>query len=254
MTRRICVSGGFDPLHAGHLAMFEEAAKLGELTVIINSDAWLLRKKGFIFLSWQERAAIIGQLRPVAHVATVDDSDNSVCEALARLKPDYFANGGDRKNDNTPEVQLCQQLGIEMVWDIGGGKTNSSSDIARRAWVERKWGRYVTLDEGVGYKVKKLVLAPGKGISLQFHEHRCEYWYVAGPAAEVRLDGQVRIAPPGGAPVVVEPRVLHQLTNPHATEPLVVIEIQAGDYLEEDDIFRVTGEVHAATTKSTSQS
>lgn len=239
MTRRICVSGGFDPLHGGHLAMFEDAAKLGELTVILNSDAWLLRKKGFIFLPWKERAALIAQLRPVAQVVPVDDADNTVCEALARLKPDLFANGGDRKNDNTPEVKLCSQLGIEMVWDVGGGKCNSSSDIARRAWVERPWGRYVTLDEGVGYKVKKLMLAPGKGISLQFHEHRCEYWYVAGPSAQVRLDGKEFEALPGGAPVVVQPRVLHQLSNPHTTEPLVVIEIQSGRYLEEDDISRV---------------
>lgn len=239
MTRRICVSGGFDPLHGGHLAMFEEAAKLGELTVILNSDAWLLRKKSFIFLPWSERAAIISQLRPVAQVASVDDSDNSVCEALSRLRPDYFANGGDRKNDNTPEVQLCQALGIALVWEIGGGKTNSSSDIARRAWVERAWGRYAILDEGVGYKVKKLVLAPGKSISLQFHEHRCEYWYVAGPSALVQLDDRQFEALPGAAPVVVQPRMRHQLSNPHPDEALVVIEIQAGSYLEEDDIFRI---------------
>ena len=97
MVKTICVSGGFDPLHTGHLDMFREAATHGRLTVIINSDAWLLRKKGFVFQPWQQRAAIIGELRCVAEVAHVDDADNTVCEALARLKPDFFANGGDRK-------------------------------------------------------------------------------------------------------------------------------------------------------------
>ena len=239
MKPTICVSGGFDPLHSGHLEMFREAAKIGELTVILNSDAWLLRKKGFMFLPWVERAAIISDLRSVADVAAVDDADNSVCEALRRLRPKYFANGGDRKNDNTPEVKLCKELGIERVWDIGGGKTNSSSDIARRAWVERPWGRYVTLDEGIGYKVKKLVLDPEKSISLQFHHHRSEYWYITGPTARVQLDDREIAVTQGGAPIHVEKGVLHKLMNADSNEKLVVIEIQSGDYLEEDDIIRV---------------
>lgn len=129
----ICVSGGFDPLHVGHLAMFEDAARHGALTVIINSDAWLMRKKGFVFMPWEQRAAIIGALRCVSAVDAVDDTDGSVCEALRRLKPDFFANGGDRKQDNTPEVTLCQSLGIGLLWNIGGGKVESSSDMVSRA-------------------------------------------------------------------------------------------------------------------------
>ena len=132
MSDIICVSGGFDPLHGGHLNMLRHASEFGTLVVIINSDAWLMRKKGFFMMPWDERAAIIGDLRYVHQVSAVDDTDESVCEALARIKPRWFANGGDRKRHNTPEMALCEKLGIEMLWDVGGGKTKSSSEIAKR--------------------------------------------------------------------------------------------------------------------------
>jgi cytidyltransferase-like protein len=238
MTDIVCVSGGFDPLHIGHLEMFKEAAKHGPLTVIINSDEWLLRKKGFCFLPWEQRAAIIRDLRYVNDVAAVDDADDTVCEALARIKPRAFANGGDRKPGTTPEVNLCNELGVELLWNIGGGKSDSSSEIARKAWVERSWGRYVTLDEGEGFKVKKLIIAPGESISLQYHNHRNEYWYVTESIATVRLsDKQFNVAP-GQLPVVVESGVQHQLMN-MGDKPLVIIEIQSGEYMGEDDIIRL---------------
>ena len=234
----ICVSGGCDPLHIGHLDMFREAAQHGELVVILNSDAWLLRKKGFIFLPWEQRAAIISDLRYVSKVESVNDDDGTVCEALRRIRPHYFANGGDRKHDNTPEGAVCAELGIEMLWNIGGGKANSSSDIAKRAWVERTWGRYLTLDEGDDYKVKKLILDPHKSISLQYHHHRSEYWYVVGPAAQVRLGDETYTVTKGAPPVVVGNGMTHQLANPGDT-PVIIIEIQSGDYLGEDDIIRI---------------
>lgn len=243
--KTICVSGGFDPLHEGHLAMFREAAKHGPLTVIINSDEWLLRKKGFVFLPWEQRAALIADLRYVAAVSRVDDTDNTVCEALRRLNPRYFANGGDRKPDNTPEMELCEKLGIEMLFHIGGEKADSSSEIARKAWVTRLWGRYVTLDEGKGYKVKKIILDPGKSISLQYHNHRSEYWYMTGPNARVQLDNTTHDIAPHTKPVQVEKGMVHCLSNTGST-PLTVIEIQSGDYLEEDDIIRLKDGVPTA--------
>jgi D-beta-D-heptose 7-phosphate kinase/D-beta-D-heptose 1-phosphate adenosyltransferase len=238
MNNVICVSGGFDPLHLGHLAMLREASERGQLVVIINSDEWLLRKKGFVFLPWLERAAIIKDLRYVADVSAVNDDDGTVCEALARLKPRYFANGGDRNSDNTPEGQLCKDLGIEMLWNVGGGKTGSSSAIARKQWVPRLWGGYTVLDEGAGYKVKKVVIDPGQSISLQYHNHRSEYWYMAGPKAMVQLGDEFFEVAQGSAPVVVSHEMVHQLTN-SGEEPLTVIEIQSGNYLEEDDIIRI---------------
>ena len=95
----VCVSGGMDPIHVGHVRMILEASKFGDVVVILNSDQWLLRKKGFKFMSWEERAEILRAIRGVVDVVRVNDEDGTVCEALRRIKPDYFANGGDRKNE-----------------------------------------------------------------------------------------------------------------------------------------------------------
>jgi len=126
----VMVSGGFDPVHVGHVRMIQEAAKYAEgLYVVINSDDWLLRKKGYIFMPWKERAEIIEAIAGVSCAIAVDDSDGTVCDALRKLKPAYFANGGDRTNKNTPEMKVCEELGIEMLWNVGGGKIQSSSTL-----------------------------------------------------------------------------------------------------------------------------
>lgn len=125
----VCVSGGMDPIHVGHIRMIQEAAKVGKVVVILNSDDWLLRKKGFRFMPWDERAEIIMSISGVSDVVNVDDSDGTVCEALMRVRPDFFANGGDRGQTNTPEISLCRELGIKMLWGVGGGKVQSSSDL-----------------------------------------------------------------------------------------------------------------------------
>ena len=125
----IAVSGGFDPMHKGHVQMIREAAEYGQVIVILNSDDWLVRKKGYKFMAFDERAYIAGSLKGVVLVTNVNDSD----EALRRLKPDFFANGGDRLNTNTPEMDVCEELGITMLWNIGGGKIQSSSDLVAKA-------------------------------------------------------------------------------------------------------------------------
>jgi cytidyltransferase-like protein len=137
----VAVSGGFDPLHIGHIRMFQEAKKLGdELVVIVNNDYWLADKKGKPFMSGEERKEIIEAIRGVDRVILTDhtsgDPDRSVCRALREIKPDIFANGGDRKPDGdpVPEVTLCEELGIKMVYNIGaGGKVQSSSWLIKKA-------------------------------------------------------------------------------------------------------------------------
>ena len=123
----IAVSGGFDPVHIGHVRMIQDAARYGDVMVIINSDDWLMRKKGYVFMPWQERAEIMGNIKGVTIVTQVDDSDGTVCEALRRHRPDAFANGGDRKTQNTPEMDVCEELGIQMMWAIGGSNKPQSS-------------------------------------------------------------------------------------------------------------------------------
>ena len=125
----VAVSGGFDPIHVGHVRMIRAAAPHGHVIVIANSDSWLMRKKGYVFMPWSERAEIIRNIKGVTAVFEADDDDNTVTESLLKLKPDIFANGGDRKTNNTPEMEVCDELGIEMIWNVGGGKIQSSSEL-----------------------------------------------------------------------------------------------------------------------------
>ena len=136
--KSIVVSGGFDPLHVGHLRMMREAAVYGKLTVIINSDDWLLRKKGYIFMPWEERAEIIGAYNFVEQVVEAKDDDRTVVENLRELMPDIFANGGDRLNNNTPETIFCKENNIEMMWGVGGGKIQSSSIMVTEATQKKR--------------------------------------------------------------------------------------------------------------------
>ena len=129
----VTVSGGFDPIHVGHVRMIQEAAALGdELVVILNNDHWLMKKKGYVFMPQEQRKEIIEAIAGVSAVVVTthepDCTDMSVCNALKEIKPDVFANGGDRFADNIPEAVLARELGIETVFNIGhGGKVQSSS-------------------------------------------------------------------------------------------------------------------------------
>ncbi len=123
----VMVSGGFDPVHAGHIRLIRHAAEFGDVIVVANSDEWLFRKKGFVFMEFERRIEILNAIKGVVLVDSVDDSDETVCEAIRRLNPDYFANGGDREKHNTPEQAVCDELGVQMLWGVGGNnKANSS--------------------------------------------------------------------------------------------------------------------------------
>lgn len=129
----VCVSGGFDPIHYGHIRLINDAAAIGKVIVILNSDEWLLRKKGFVLMPYEQRAEIMYSIKGVVDVALVDDADGTVCEALKRIRSDYFANGGDRFPDNTPELELCNEIGIKMLFNVGGKKLASSTQLVRAA-------------------------------------------------------------------------------------------------------------------------
>ena len=128
-----CVSGGFDPLHVGHLDSIMAAARLGPVMVLLNSDDWLMRKKGYVFMPWHERAALISALQHVAVVCPVDDEDGTVGEGLRRYRPRYFVKSGDRIEGNTPEAALCRELGIALMIIPPVFPDVHSSDLVRRA-------------------------------------------------------------------------------------------------------------------------
>ena len=139
----VAVSGGFDPIHPGHVRMFREAKKLGDkLVVILNNDSWLHKKKGYAFMSAKERKEVIEALDPVDRVVITrhpkNPKDMSVCAELARVKPHIFANGGDRTRKNIPEVAACKKIGCKMVFSVGkGGKVQSSS------WLLSKYAEHL---------------------------------------------------------------------------------------------------------------
>jgi D-beta-D-heptose 7-phosphate kinase/D-beta-D-heptose 1-phosphate adenosyltransferase len=135
--RLAVVSGGFDPLHSGHVRMIEAAQQYGSVIVVINTDDWLTRKKGRPFMKWDERNEIVAAMRAVAHTWRAEDRDGTVIASLAAIKFMYplhritFCNGGDRIHGNTPEEEFCMSAGIELAYHVGGGKTQSSSWLTR---------------------------------------------------------------------------------------------------------------------------
>jgi cytidyltransferase-like protein len=133
-NKTVMVSGGFDPVHAGHIRMIRDAANHGDVIIIANSDEWLFRKKGFVFMEWERRVEILNAIKGVILVDSVNDDDGTVCEAIKRHRPTYFANGGDRGRANTPEQSVCEEIGVKLLWGIGGEeKLQSSSELTKKA-------------------------------------------------------------------------------------------------------------------------
>lgn len=240
----VAVSGGFDPLHPGHLRMFIEAKKLGDkLVVIMNNDNWLRHKKRFAFMPETERKEILEGVRGVDAVMLTehvpDDPDRSVCRELAKLKPDIFANGGDRTNENTPEMELCDRLGITLVFGVGGGKVESSSSLVQRVFEKytsypRPWGHYCLYAQGDGWALKTLHVLPNQATSLQSHTLREEYWTLVAGGATATLDGKdVQLRP--FEPLHIATGAKHRLRG--GPEGGILVEIMRGAY-DENDIRR----------------
>lgn len=173
------VTGGFDPIHPGHIDYFREAKKLtGYLIVGVNSDEWLIQKKGRAFMSYTQRCEVVRAIRYVDEVIKFNDTDGSARDAILQVLNKYpdsnvcFCNGGDRKDTNTPETDIKDKR-VEFIYDVGGDKRYSSSEI--QGIVRKPWGYYDVLGQGDGWKVKRLVVNDGHRTSLQFHKFRDEY-------------------------------------------------------------------------------
>jgi len=246
----VVATGGFDPIHSGHIAYLEAAAKLGDILIVgINSDAWLTRKKGYPFMPVGERVAIVKALKCVDHTVLFDDSDGSAIEAInnARLiYPDcqiIFSNGGDRTIHNIPEqTAFKDDPTVEFVFGVGGDfKMNSSSWILQE-WKApkntRPWGYYRVLHEVPGMKVKELTVEPGKSLSMQRHKYRAEFWIVSEGIASLKRLGEegVTVLQPHHQNTIY-PEQWHQLIN-QTDKPVKIVEIQYGSKCDEDDIER----------------
>ena len=134
----IILSGGFDPIHKGHVRMFKEASKLGKVLVGLNSDQWLIRKKGKFFMSYEERKEILDAIKYIDITQSFNDNDGTACDLIKTVNIEYgsefnvfFGNGGDRTNNTTPELEFCNNNNIDMIWGLGGGKIQSSSELLK---------------------------------------------------------------------------------------------------------------------------
>ena len=247
----VVVTGGFDPIHSGHIEYFQAAKELGDFLMVgVNSDEWLTRKKGRPFMNHSERKAIVGMIKGVGHAFSFRDDDGSAIDAIEYAKKMFpraeiiFANGGDRTKDNIPEMTVD---GVTFEFGVGGeNKLNSSSWILEE-WkspkTERPWGYYRVLHEVEGMKVKELTVMPKKCLSMQKHNHRSEYWIVSSGKCWVHSELQGGYALPGKTlekhdDYHVEVGQWHQLQNPF-DEPCRIVEIQFGDKCDEEDIIRV---------------
>jgi cytidyltransferase-like protein len=252
MKKIVLITGGFDPLHSGHIAYIKAAKALGDILVVgINSDAWLTRKKGAAFMPYAERSAVIRAMAGVDFVIDFDDSDNSAKHAIWMVRQSYphdkiiFCNGGDRTDKNIPEMDT-EDTNIEFVFGVGGENKANSSSWLLQEWKApktlRPWGYYRVLHEVSGTKVKELTVNPGEKLSMQRHQHRSEYWIVTEGVAVVNREMNSGYTLPS---VILEKHdnfcievgVWHQLSNPYSV-PCKIVEIQYGENCSEEDIER----------------
>jgi len=256
MSSIVLVTGGFDPLHSGHIAYFKEAKRLGQKLVIgLNSDDWLTRKKGRPFMSWSERAEILENISCIDRVIKFNDLDDTANDAIYRtlkMSPDsriIFANGGDRSIGNTPEEKTYGGVHwVRFEWGVGGeNKVNSSSWILDK-WktqkTERDWGYWRVLDDkqpALPQKIKELVIYPNYSLSDQKHLHRSEHWYVLEGDLQIELEypdatWKTMILSPHTT-FIIPTNTWHKTTNIGSFNAHV-LEVQYGTKCIESDIER----------------
>lgn len=253
MKTIVLVTGGFDPIHRGHVAYLEAAAALGdELWVGVNSDAWLTRKKGQPFMSFLDRASIIKSLKCVDQVIDFNDDDNSASSAIFKTQSMngkiklIFANGGDRTSANIPEMDAFKHDStVEFVFGVGGEDKKNSSSWILKEWsqptTERAWGSYTVLHKGPGWQVKELAFKQDTPLSDQRHFIRSEHWHVIEGKIRMDLefangDRESKTYGPGES-IDIPVLTWHKAYNVGDCTAKV-IEVWMGAKLTEDDIER----------------
>ena len=253
MKNIVLITGGFDPIHSGHIAYIQAAKKLGDILVVgVNSDAWLERKKGRAFMPLSERSNILRNIVGVDVVIDFDDSDGSAKHAIKMVRQSYpqdriiFANGGDRVSANIPEMDTNDD-NLEFRFAVGGANKANSSSWILEEWkspkTKRQWGYYRVLHEdGPTVKLKELTVDPGKALSMQRHDQRNEFWFVSTGIAKVytlnvSTDLELLGTYKKHDHIWIDNRQWHQLRN-ETVRPLKIIEIQYGENCVEEDIER----------------
>lgn len=250
----VLITGGFDPLHSGHLSYIRAASELGQVLIVgVNSDEWLTRKKGRSFMPLDERVEIISNLKHVNLAIKFDDTDGSGKDAIRQVREQYpnakiiFANGGDRTKENIPEMDIDDD-NVEFVFGVGGSDKKNSSSWILEEWKApktlRPWGYYRILHTNNNtVKLKELTVEPGKCLSMQRHNERAEFWFVAEGVAsvytieETSTDVEMVGMYKEHQYLHIVKGAWHQLVN-ETIHPLKIIEIQYGTNCIEEDIMR----------------
>ena len=252
MSKAVLVTGGFDPLHSGHINYFNNAKKLGDKLIVgLNSDDWLTRKKGQPFMDLENRAMVIQSLNMVDEVIIFNDEDNTANHAIHQVLQHHdnviFADGGDRIKSFVPEYEKYKDDSrVKFVFNVGGEKTESSRGLLDK-WKSpityRNWGYYKELYQGNGFKVKELVINPHSSLSMQRHQHRSETWNLVSGSAEIHMGiGEEKMIYElnNNASVLIEKGEWHMGCN-MTDKPAHIVEIWRGNTQEltEKDIERI---------------
>lgn len=247
----ILVTGGFDPLHSGHIEYIKEARKLGRVIIGVNSDEWLIRKKKQAFMPFEERINIVSNLKNVMLAIGFDDSDGSAKDAIIQVRKLFpkntiiFANGGDRTKENIPEMDI-KINNLEFLFGVGGDYKKNSSSWILSEWKHpsevRTWGKFITYYTSEQAKLKRLIISPGKSISMQYHQYRSEFWFIESGQGEVftMINNTETLVGTFNKHDTYHIKLgdWHRLKN-NTDVDLVLIETQYGRQCVENDIIRI---------------
>lgn len=243
------VSGGFDPVHVGHLRMFQDANRLSEnVILLLNNDEWLIKKKGKPFMNQDQRKEILDEFKSISKVIIQTSSDKSSSEAIKEFvqnnpnKNICYCNGGDRSNiKNIREADVCMELGVDLQFEVGGKEKIESSSQLTKNYLgnieDRPWGNYHIIAKNTGYQIKEIKVNKRSKLSLQKHKSRSEFWQIVKGESKITIENNEYYLKEKEH-VYIPKNTIHRIEN-IGKEDLIFIEIQLGEDLNEDDIIRI---------------
>ena len=243
------VSGGFDPVHVGHLRMFQDANRLSDnVILLLNNDEWLIKKKGKPFMNQDQRKEILDEFKSISKVIIQTSSDKSSSDAIKEFvknnpnKNICYCNGGDRSNiKNIREADVCMELGVDLQFEVGGKEKIESSSQLTKNYLgnieDRPWGNYHIIAKNTGYQIKEIKVNKRSKLSLQKHKSRSEFWQIVKGESKITIENNEYYLKEKEH-IYIPKNTIHRIEN-IGKEDLIFIEIQLGKDLNEDDIIRI---------------